>query len=124
ADCRCLPALLCGASGSQRHACRIADGAGASDCRSAGLVAVWRAPWSRRPAGRRPHPAGPGDLIAGWTAVPDCISAFGALVAVLTNAAMRLSDFDFHLPREAIAQRPVTPRDAARMLHLPAQVAP
>ncbi|WP_366553205.1 tRNA preQ1(34) S-adenosylmethionine ribosyltransferase-isomerase QueA [Aquibaculum sediminis] len=37
---------------------------------------------------------------------------------------MRLSDFDFHLPRGAIAQRPVTPRDAARMLHLPVQGAP
>ncbi len=29
---------------------------------------------------------------------------------------MKLSDFDFHLPAEAIAQRPVQPRDAARML--------
>jgi S-adenosylmethionine:tRNA ribosyltransferase-isomerase len=29
---------------------------------------------------------------------------------------MKLSDFDFHLPRAAIAQHPVEPRDAARML--------
>jgi S-adenosylmethionine:tRNA ribosyltransferase-isomerase len=29
---------------------------------------------------------------------------------------MKLSDFDFHLPAEAIAQHPVEPRDAARML--------
>lgn len=39
-------------------------------------------------------------------------------MAVLTSAAMRLSDFDYELPREAIAQRPITPRDAARMLYL------
>jgi len=37
---------------------------------------------------------------------------------------MKLSDFDFDLPREAIAQRPATPRDAARLLHLPAEGAP
>jgi len=37
---------------------------------------------------------------------------------------MRLSDFDFELPREAIAQRPVSPRDAARLLHLPAEGPP
>ncbi|MBF0614395.1 MAG: tRNA preQ1(34) S-adenosylmethionine ribosyltransferase-isomerase QueA [Magnetococcales bacterium] len=30
--------------------------------------------------------------------------------------AWRLSDFDYPLPREQIAQRPVTPRDAARLL--------
>ncbi|MDZ3838151.1 MAG: tRNA preQ1(34) S-adenosylmethionine ribosyltransferase-isomerase QueA [Rhodospirillales bacterium] len=29
---------------------------------------------------------------------------------------MRLSDFDFHMPAEAIAQHPVEPRDTARML--------
>ncbi len=29
---------------------------------------------------------------------------------------MRLDDFDFDLPREAIAQHPVTPRDSARLL--------
>jgi S-adenosylmethionine:tRNA ribosyltransferase-isomerase len=29
---------------------------------------------------------------------------------------VRLSDFDFELPREAIAQHPVTPRDSARLL--------
>jgi len=33
---------------------------------------------------------------------------------------MKLSDFDFELPRDSIAQRPVTPRDAARLLHLSA----
>ncbi|HLS68463.1 MAG TPA: tRNA preQ1(34) S-adenosylmethionine ribosyltransferase-isomerase QueA [Kiloniellales bacterium] len=33
---------------------------------------------------------------------------------------MRLSDFDFELPRDRIAQRPLTPRDSARLLHLPA----
>ncbi len=31
---------------------------------------------------------------------------------------MRLSDFDFDLPPEAIAQHPVKPRDAARLLHV------
>lgn len=29
---------------------------------------------------------------------------------------MKLSDFDFHLPEELIAQRPVEPRDASRLL--------
>jgi S-adenosylmethionine:tRNA ribosyltransferase-isomerase len=29
---------------------------------------------------------------------------------------MKLSDFDFHLPEEAIALRPVSPRDSARLL--------
>ncbi|EJL35839.1 S-adenosylmethionine:tRNA-ribosyltransferase-isomerase (queuine synthetase), partial [Caulobacter sp. AP07] len=29
---------------------------------------------------------------------------------------MRLSDFDFHLPDEAIALRPAEPRDSARLL--------
>ena len=32
---------------------------------------------------------------------------------------MKVDAFDFHLPKEAIAQRPVSPRDAARMLHVP-----
>lgn len=41
--------------------------------------------------------------------------------AASTAVAMKLSDFDFELPREAIAQRPVSPRDAARLLHLPAE---
>ncbi|MFQ5971850.1 MAG: tRNA preQ1(34) S-adenosylmethionine ribosyltransferase-isomerase QueA [Alphaproteobacteria bacterium] len=31
---------------------------------------------------------------------------------------MRLADFDFDLPREFIAQRPVVPRDAARLLEV------
>jgi S-adenosylmethionine:tRNA ribosyltransferase-isomerase len=31
---------------------------------------------------------------------------------------MRLSDFDFPLPPEAIAQHPARPRDAARLLHI------
>ncbi len=31
---------------------------------------------------------------------------------------MRLSDFDFDLPPEAIAQHPIRPRDAARLLHV------
>ncbi len=31
---------------------------------------------------------------------------------------MRLSDFDFDLPPEAIAQHPMRPRDAARLLHV------
>jgi len=31
---------------------------------------------------------------------------------------MRTSDFDFDLPRALIAQRPVEPRDAARLLHV------
>ncbi len=33
---------------------------------------------------------------------------------------MRLDDFDFNLPRELIAERPCEPRDAARLLHIPA----
>src|SRR5476651_685576 len=33
---------------------------------------------------------------------------------------MRLADFDFDLPRELIADRPAEPRDAARLLLLPA----
>ena len=31
---------------------------------------------------------------------------------------MRVSDFDFELPTDRIAQRPVEPRDAARLLHV------
>jgi S-adenosylmethionine:tRNA ribosyltransferase-isomerase len=34
--------------------------------------------------------------------------------------SMRLSDFDFDLPRDLIADRPVEPREAARLLVLPA----
>ena len=34
----------------------------------------------------------------------------------IKHCRMKLSDFDFHLPAEAIAQHPVEPRDAARML--------
>jgi S-adenosylmethionine:tRNA ribosyltransferase-isomerase len=33
---------------------------------------------------------------------------------------MRLDDFDFTLPRELIADRPCEPREAARLLHIPA----
>ncbi len=33
---------------------------------------------------------------------------------------MKVDAFDFDLPREFIAQRPASPRDAARMLHVPA----
>jgi S-adenosylmethionine:tRNA ribosyltransferase-isomerase len=36
---------------------------------------------------------------------------------------MDLSDFDFHLPPELIAQRPVSPRDSARLLHVGARLA-
>lgn len=32
---------------------------------------------------------------------------------------MKLSDFDFHLPEELIAQRPVEPRDASRLMMIP-----
>ncbi len=32
---------------------------------------------------------------------------------------MKLSDFDFELPEASIAQEPVTPRDASRLLVLP-----
>ncbi|KIL97286.1 S-adenosylmethionine:tRNA ribosyltransferase-isomerase [Paramagnetospirillum magnetotacticum MS-1] len=32
---------------------------------------------------------------------------------------MRVDDFDFELPRELIAERPVCPRDSARLLHVP-----
>ena len=31
---------------------------------------------------------------------------------------MRVDDFDFELPRELIAERPASPRDAARLLHV------
>ncbi|EME68403.1 S-adenosylmethionine tRNA-ribosyltransferase-isomerase [Paramagnetospirillum caucaseum] len=31
-----------------------------------------------------------------------------------------MDDFDFDLPREMIAERPATPRDASRLLHVPA----
>jgi S-adenosylmethionine:tRNA ribosyltransferase-isomerase len=31
---------------------------------------------------------------------------------------MKTSDFDFHLPRDQIAQEPAVPRDSARMLHV------
>ena len=34
----------------------------------------------------------------------------------LTDGRIRLSDFDFHLPPERIAQHPARPRDAARLL--------
>jgi S-adenosylmethionine:tRNA ribosyltransferase-isomerase len=33
---------------------------------------------------------------------------------------MRVADFDYQLPEELIAQAPVSPRDASRLLHLPA----
>ena len=33
---------------------------------------------------------------------------------------MRVDDFAFELPRELIAERPCEPRDAARLLHIPA----
>ena len=33
---------------------------------------------------------------------------------------LHLDDFDFPLPRELIAERPVEPREAARLLHIPA----
>jgi S-adenosylmethionine:tRNA ribosyltransferase-isomerase len=32
---------------------------------------------------------------------------------------MKVDDFDFDLPREMIAERPASPRDAARLLHVP-----
>lgn len=31
---------------------------------------------------------------------------------------MKVDDFDFHLPKELIAQRPVSPRDASRLLYV------
>lgn len=31
---------------------------------------------------------------------------------------MRTSDFDYHLPQELIAQRPIEPRDASRLMVL------
>ena len=33
---------------------------------------------------------------------------------------MRVDDFDFELPRERIAERPASPRDSARLLHVEA----
>lgn len=44
--------------------------------------------------------------------------------ARLCSAAMKVDLFDFALPPERIAQRPATPRDAARLLHVPAGDAP
>ena len=37
---------------------------------------------------------------------------------------MKLSDFDFDLPEHLIAQQPASPRDSARLLHVPAGDAP
>jgi len=37
---------------------------------------------------------------------------------------MKLSDFDFTLPEHLIAQHPASPRDAARLLHVPSEGAP
>jgi S-adenosylmethionine:tRNA ribosyltransferase-isomerase len=37
---------------------------------------------------------------------------------------MKLSDFDYELPESLVAQEPVTPRDASRLLVLPAQGGP
>ena len=34
---------------------------------------------------------------------------------------MQVADFDFELPEELIAQAPISPRDASRLLHLPAE---
>lgn len=31
---------------------------------------------------------------------------------------MKVDDFDFHLPKELIAQRPVSPRDASKLLRI------
>jgi S-adenosylmethionine:tRNA ribosyltransferase-isomerase len=39
---------------------------------------------------------------------------------VLAARSMRLADFDFDLPRELIAERPAEPREAARLLVMPA----
>src|SRR6516165_3137949 len=36
------------------------------------------------------------------------------------SRSMHLDDFDFALPRELIADRPCEPREAARLLHIPA----
>lgn len=36
----------------------------------------------------------------------------------LHPCSMRVDDFDFDLPRERIAERPMVPRDAARLLHI------
>jgi len=36
------------------------------------------------------------------------------------RSGMRLADFDYHLPRELIADRPAEPRERARLLHVPA----
>ena len=37
-------------------------------------------------------------------------------IAALYGAAMKLSDFDFHLPEDLIATRPANPRSSARLL--------
>ena len=43
-------------------------------------------------------------------------SATSAPVGSVTSPAVRLEDFDYDLPANAIAQQPVEPRDAARLL--------
>ena len=48
------------------------------------------------------------------------ISDCEAVSASVFMVAMRLDDFDFDLPRELIADRPAEPREAARLLVLPA----
>ena len=47
---------------------------------------------------------------------PSLIYAVAELVGLMYGAAMRLSDFDFHLPEDLIATRPANPRSSARLL--------
>ena len=54
------------------------------------------------------------DGITGFLHAKDC----EGVCPNIDPAAMRVSDFDFHLPEERIALRPARPRDAARMLHV------
>jgi S-adenosylmethionine:tRNA ribosyltransferase-isomerase len=47
-----------------------------------------------------------------------CGCAFASSDRALPILEATLSDFDYHLPADRIAQRPAQPRDAARMLHV------
>src|SRR4051812_28402254 len=43
---------------------------------------------------------------------------FSRMTSVAVDPRLNVSDFDFELPQELIAQEPITPRDSSRMLVL------